>query len=68
MRLHLAGFTQKKIADKLGVARTVVCRDLLSLRDTWGSGDSPDLEKARFTRRLSGNGDRHPTRCIRSAN
>ena len=65
MQLHLAGFTQEEIADKLGVDRSVVCRDLQSLRDTWRSGDSPDLEEARITQRLSGNGDRHPTRCMR---
>jgi hypothetical protein len=49
MQLHLAGFTREEIADKLGVERTVVCRDLQSFRDTWRSGDSPDLEEARFT-------------------
>ena len=49
MQLHLAEFTQEEIADKLGVAPPVVCRDLQSLRDAWRSGDSPDLEEARFT-------------------
>jgi hypothetical protein len=49
MQLHLAEFTQEEIADKLGVERTVVCRDLQSFRDAWRSGDSPDLEEARFT-------------------
>ncbi len=47
--LHLAEFTQEEIADKLGVERPVVCRDLQSFRDAWRSGDSPDLEEARFT-------------------
>ena len=65
MRLHPAGFTEEEIADKLGVDRSVVCRDLQSARDARRSGDSPDLEKARFSQRLSGNGDRHPTRCMR---
>jgi transcriptional regulator with XRE-family HTH domain len=49
MHLHRAGFTQEEIADKLGVARPVVCRDLQSFRDASRSGDSPDLEEARFT-------------------
>ncbi len=49
LQLHLAEFTQEGIADKLGVARPVVCRDLQSARDAWRSGDSPDLEEARFT-------------------
>jgi hypothetical protein len=47
--LHLAGFTQEEIADPLGVERSMICRDLQSLRDTWHSGDSPDLEEASFT-------------------
>ena len=49
MQLHLAGFTREEIADKLGVERTVVCRDLQSARDVCRSGDSPDLGVARFT-------------------
>jgi hypothetical protein len=49
MRTHLAGFTQKEIAGKLGVARTVFCRDLQSAYDARRSGDSPDLEETRFT-------------------
>ena len=49
LQLHLAEFTQEEIADKLGVERPVVCRDLQSARDAWRSGDSPDLEEARFT-------------------
>jgi hypothetical protein len=65
MQLHLAGFTQEEIADKLGADRSVVCRDLQSARDVCRSGDSADLEVARFTQRLSGNGDRHSTRCMR---
>jgi hypothetical protein len=48
MRLHPAGFTEEEIADKLGVDRSVVCRDLQSARDARRSGDSPDLEEASF--------------------
>jgi hypothetical protein len=54
MRLHLAEFTQEEIADKLGVARTVVCRDLQPARDARRSGDSPDLEETRFTQMAIG--------------
>jgi hypothetical protein len=50
MHLRVAGFNQEEIADKLGVERPVVRRDLQSLRETWRSGDSPDLEEARFTK------------------
>jgi hypothetical protein len=64
-QLYLAEFAQEEIADKLGVDCSVVSRDLQSVRDTWRSGDSPDLEEACFTHNLSGNGDRHPTRCMR---
>ena len=49
MQLHLAEFTQEEIADKVGVHRSVVCRDLQSVRDARRSGDSPDLEEACFT-------------------
>ena len=49
MQLHLAGFTQEEIADKLDMVRTVVCRDLQSARDARRNGDSPDIEEARFT-------------------
>ena len=48
-QLYLAEFTQEQIAEKVGVHRSVVCRDLQSFRETWRSGDSPDLEEARFT-------------------
>ncbi|MGO8749121.1 MAG: terminase gpP N-terminus-related DNA-binding protein [Thermoguttaceae bacterium] len=48
MQLYLAEFSQEEIADKLGMHRSVVCRDLQSVRDAWRSGDSPDLEEARF--------------------
>ena len=49
MHLHLAGFTQEEIADQLGVERSMISRDLQSARDARPSGDSPDLEEARFT-------------------
>ena len=65
MQLHLAEFTREEVADKLGVKRTVVCRDLQSFRDARRGVDSPDLEERALLRRLSGNGDRHPTRCMR---
>ncbi len=48
-QLHLAGYTQEEIADKVGVHRSVVSRDLQTLRDARPSGDSPDLEVASFT-------------------
>ena len=50
MQLHLAEFTQEEIADKLGMARTVACRDLQSFRDAWRNGDSPDPEEAPLLR------------------
>ncbi len=48
-QLYLAEFTQEEIAEKVGVHPSVVCRDLQSARDVCRSGDSPDLEVARFT-------------------
>ncbi|MGO8744562.1 MAG: hypothetical protein ACLQNE_01105 [Thermoguttaceae bacterium] len=48
MQLHLAGLTQEEIAKKLGVDRSVVFRDPQSARDARRSGESPDLEEARF--------------------
>ena len=47
-QLYVAGFTQEEIAEKVGMHRSVVCRDLQSARDVCRSGDSPDLEEARF--------------------
>ena len=41
MQLHLAGFTQKETAEKVGLARTVVFRDLQLARDACRSGNSP---------------------------
>ena len=49
MQLYLAEFSQEEIADKLGMHRSVVCRDLQSVRDAWRSGDSPDLEEAQLS-------------------
>jgi hypothetical protein len=48
-QLYLAEFTQEEIAEKVGMHRSVVSRDLQSARDVCRSGDSPDLEVARFT-------------------
>ena len=48
-QLHLAGFTQEEIAEKIGVHRSVVYRDLQSARDVCRSGDSPDLEVALYS-------------------
>jgi hypothetical protein len=47
-QLYLAEFTQEEIAEKVGMHRSVVSRDLQSARDVCRSGDSPDLEVARF--------------------
>ncbi|MGO8735228.1 MAG: hypothetical protein ACLQVM_20820, partial [Terriglobia bacterium] len=48
-QLYLAEFTREEIAEKVGMHRSVVSRDLQSARDVCRSGDSPDLEVARFT-------------------
>ena len=48
-QLYLAEFTQEEIAEKVGMHRSVVSRDPQSARDVCRSGDSPDLEVARFT-------------------
>jgi hypothetical protein len=48
-QLYLAEFTHEEIAEKVGMHRSVVSRDLQSARDVCRSGDSPDLEVARFT-------------------
>ena len=45
---NLAGFIPGQIAEKVGMHRSVVSRDLQSARDVCRSGDSPDLEVARF--------------------
>jgi hypothetical protein len=48
MQLHLAGFTQEEIAEKLGVHSSVVCRDLKWIRDSICPGESPDVQEAYF--------------------
>ena len=48
MQLHLAGFTQEEIADKVGVHRSVVSRDLQWVRDSICPGESPDVQEACF--------------------
>jgi hypothetical protein len=48
-QLYLAEFTQEEIAEKGGVDRSLVSRDLQSAHDVCPSGDSPDLEVARLT-------------------
>ena len=45
-QLYLGEFTQEEIAEKVGMDRSVVRRDLKSARDICRSGDSPDLEVA----------------------
>ena len=46
MQLHLAEFTQEEIAEKVGVHRSVVCRDLQWIRDSICPGESPDVQEA----------------------
>ncbi len=41
MQFHLAGFAQEEIAEKLGMHRSVVSRDLQLARDVCRRGDSP---------------------------
>ena len=48
-QVHLAGFTQEEITEKVGMHRSVVSRDLQSARDVCRRGDSSDLEVASFT-------------------
>jgi DNA-directed RNA polymerase specialized sigma24 family protein len=40
-QLYLAEFTQEEIADKVGVHRSVVSRDLQSVRDSACPGNPP---------------------------
>jgi hypothetical protein len=47
-QLCLAEFTQEEIADKLGMHRWVVCRDLEWIRDSSCPGESPDVQEACF--------------------
>ena len=48
VQLHLAGFTQEEIADKLGMHPSVVSRDLQWIRDSSCPGESPDVQEACF--------------------
>ncbi|MGO8749107.1 MAG: hypothetical protein ACLQNE_24370 [Thermoguttaceae bacterium] len=48
-QLYLAEFTQEEIADKVGVHRSVVSRDLQSVRDSACPGESPNVQEACFT-------------------
>ena len=47
-QLYRAEFTHEEIADKLGVDRSVVSRDLQSVRDSVCPGESPDVQEACF--------------------
>ncbi|MGO8751816.1 MAG: hypothetical protein ACLQNE_38225 [Thermoguttaceae bacterium] len=47
-QLYLAEFTQEEIAEKVGVHRSVVCRDLQWIRDSSCPGESPDVQEACF--------------------
>ncbi len=48
MQLHLAGLTREEIAEKVGVHRSVICRDLHWIRDSSCPGESPDVQEACF--------------------
>jgi hypothetical protein len=48
MQLHLAGFTQEEIAEKVGTHRSIVCRALRWIRDSSCPGQSPDVQEACF--------------------
>jgi transcriptional regulator with XRE-family HTH domain len=45
---YVAGFTQEEIAEKVGVHRSVVSRDLQSVRESACPGESPDVQEACF--------------------
>ncbi|MGO8749782.1 MAG: terminase gpP N-terminus-related DNA-binding protein [Thermoguttaceae bacterium] len=47
-QFYLAGFTQEEIAEKVGVDRSVVSRDLRSVREAVCPGESPDVQEACF--------------------
>jgi len=47
-QLHLAGYTQEEIADKVGVHRSVVSRDLQAFRDSICPGEPPDVQEAYY--------------------
>ena len=46
--MYRAEFTQEEIAEKVGVHRSVVCRDLKWIRDSSCPGESPDVQEACF--------------------
>jgi IS30 family transposase len=43
---YVAGFTQEEIAEKVGMHRSVVSRDLQWVRDSVCPGESPDVQEA----------------------
>jgi hypothetical protein len=45
---YIAGFTQEEIAEKVGVDRSVVSRDLQSVRESACPGEFPDVQEACF--------------------
>ena len=47
-QLYLAEFTREEIAEKVGVHRSVVCRDLQWIRDSSLPGETPDVQEACF--------------------
>ncbi len=48
MQFHIAGFTREEIAEKVGMHRSAVCRDLQWIRDSSCPGESPDVQEACF--------------------
>ncbi|MGO8744425.1 MAG: hypothetical protein ACLQNE_00415 [Thermoguttaceae bacterium] len=46
--MYLAEFTREEIAEKVGVHRSVVCRDLQWIRDSSCPGETPDVQEACF--------------------
>ena len=45
---YIAGYTQEEIADKVGVHRSVVSRDLQAFRDSICPGEPPDVQEAYY--------------------
>ncbi len=45
---YVAGFTQEEIAEKVGMHRSVVSRDLQWVRESACPGESPDVQEACF--------------------
>ena len=46
--MYLAEFTQEELAEKIGVHRSVVSRDLQWIRDSSCPGESPNVQEAWF--------------------